>query len=249
MKTNEKKRFAGLLLAQLIAVLAIAQSKSSINGIVSDSTGNKPLQYVTVELQLQNAATPLKSIYTNDKGKFAFNQVDSGKYIVIISHTGFAEKRLDVVAEGKEINLGQVSLSPQPKEMAGIVVKTRKPLVEQSDDKIIFNVENDPMAKTESAIDILRKTPFVSVDGDNNVSVNGQTNFKVLLNGRETSMFAQNVKEALKSFPGALITKIEVITSPSAKYDAEGVGGIINIITKKKVAGYNGSLNTYYTTI
>jgi outer membrane receptor protein involved in Fe transport len=83
------------------------------------------------------------------------------------------------------------------------------------------------------------------VDGDNNISLNGQTNFKVLLNGRETAMFAQNVKEALKGFPGALITRIEVITTPSAKYDAEGVGGIINIITKKKVVGYNGSVNTY----
>ena len=77
------------------------------------------------------------------------------------------------------------------------------------------------------------------------MQVNGQTNFKVLLNGKETSMFAQNIKEALKGFPGALIQKIEVITSPSAKYDAEGVGGIINIITKKKMKGYNGSLSFY----
>jgi outer membrane receptor for ferrienterochelin and colicin len=129
-----------------------------------------------------------------------------------------------------------------------VTVQARKPLIEQADDKIVFNVENDPTTKTETAIDILRKTPFVSVDGDGNVQVNGQTNFKVLLNGRETAMFAQNVKEALKGFPGALITKIEVITTPSAKYDAEGVGGIINIITKKKVAGFNGSVSANYTT-
>jgi hypothetical protein len=76
----------------------------------------------------------------------------------------------------------------------GVTVSARKPLIEQTDDKIIFNVENDPATKTETAIDILRKTPFVSVDGDNNITVNGQSNFKVLLNGRETAMFAQNVK-------------------------------------------------------
>lgn len=97
---------------------------------------------------------------------------------------------------------------------------------------------------TETALDILRKTPLVTVDGQNNITVNGQTSFKVLLNGRETSMFARNVSEVLKGFPGKLITRIEVITNPSAKYDAEGIGGLINIITKKKVAEYNGTLRT-----
>jgi hypothetical protein len=105
-------------------------------------------------------------------------------------------------------------------------------------------VEEDPAAKSESASDILRKTPYVNVDGDGDIQVNGQSNFKVLLNGRETALFSQNVKEALKGFPGATISRIEVITSPSAKYDAEGVGGIINIITKKKLAGYNGTINS-----
>ena len=121
-----------------------------------------------------------------------------------------------------------------------VVVNSQRPMVEQSDDKIVFNVEDDPTNKTETAIDILRKTPFITVDGEDNIKVNGKSNFKVLLNGRETSMFARNIKEALRGFPGALISKIEVITTPSAKYDGEGIGGLINIITKKKVVGYNG---------
>ena len=121
-------------------------------------------------------------------------------------------------------------------------------MVEQSDDKIVFNVEDDPTNKTETAIDILRKTPFVTVDGEDNIKVNGKSSFKVLLNNRETSMFARNIKEALRGFPGAIISKIEVITTPSAKYDGEGIGGVINIITKKKVVGYNGSLSTFSRT-
>jgi outer membrane receptor protein involved in Fe transport len=112
----------------------------------------------------------------------------------------------------------------------------------------VFNVEDDPATKTETAIDILRKTPFVSVDGEDNIKVNGKSNFKVLLNGRETSMFARNIKEALRGFPGVLISKIEVITTPSAKYDGEGIGGLINIITKKKVIGYNGTLSSFSRT-
>ena len=163
-------------------------------------------------------------------------------------HRGCIEIQKDIVVADKDLVMDEVSLSRAPADLQGVTVTARKPLIEQTDDKIIFNVENDPSTKTETAIDILRKTPFVSVDGDDNVQVNGQSNFKVLLNGRETAMFSQNVKEALKGFPGALITKIEVITTPSAKYDGEGVGGVINIITKKKVAGYNGSLSSYLST-
>ncbi|TCJ13250.1 TonB-dependent receptor [Flaviaesturariibacter flavus] len=246
-KTSNLRRLLLLLCAQLTVVLAFAQG--SINGTVKDSTSAKGLQYATIELfAAADPAKAVKSGYTNDKGRFNITGLDSGRYLVIISHTGFGERQQTVnVGRNEAVAIGEVSLGAVPKEMQGVVVKMRKPLIESSDDKISYNVANDPVAKTETAIDILRRTPYVSVDGDGNVTVNGQSNFKVLLNGRETAMFAQNVKEALKGFPGALITRIEVITSPSAKYDAEGVGGIINIITAKKVVGYNGSVNTYYT--
>ena len=240
---------AGLLtiLLLLSTLCSMGQAgKSVLSGTVKDST-QKPLQYVTVELFKQTA--PVKSTYTDDKGKFSIKGVDTGSYQVVVSHAGYGEHRQDLTVTGSgAVELSGITLSRSGGTLQGVTVQARKPLIEQADDKIIFNVENDPATKTETAIDILRKTPFVSVDGDNNVQVNGQSNFKVLLNGRETSMFAQNAKEALKGFPGALITRIEVITTPSAKYDAEGVGGIINIITKKKVGGFNGSVSANYTT-
>lgn len=246
-----KRYFSALFTAMLLlaGLSSFAQGKATITGTVSDATNQKALQYVTAGLYRQSdSAVALKTTYTSDKGKFSFTSIDTGSYFVLLSNTGFAEKTIPVtVSTETNIELPTISLTTAPKDLGGVVVKAaRKPLVEQADDKVIFNVENDPTAKTQSAIDILKKTPFVSVDGDNNVTVNGQNNFKVLLNGRETAMFAQNIKEALKGFPGAVITKIEVITSPSAKYDAEGVGGIINIITKKKVVGYNGSANLWY---
>src|SRR4030095_9209450 len=145
--------------------------------------------------------------------------------------------------------IDHVQLSRATGMLKEVVVTAQRPLVEQSDDKIVFNVEDDPTSKTETAIEILRRTPFITVDGEDNIKVNGKSNFKVLLNGRETSMFARNVKEALRGFPGVLISKIEVITAPSAKYDGEGVGGLINIITKKKVAGYNGTLSSFSRTV
>src|SRR4029079_2519141 len=117
-----------------------------------------------------------------------------------------------------------VLLSQTIKELQNIVVTAPKRLIDIKDDGISYNVEADPMASTDKLIDLLRKTPLVTVDGNDNVTINGQTNFKVLLNGRETSMFARNTKEALRSFPGSLVRRIDIITNPSAKYDAEGVG-------------------------
>lgn len=231
----------------LITILYAQPKNNQISGIVKDSL-RQPLMYVTVTVarQSQPLAT-IKSTYTNEKGLFSFFKMDTGRYVVNISHTGFiAREENIIISDGQSSVPLAVILLRKNRELKNLTLKARKPLIEQEADKVIFNVEADPIAKTETAMDILKKTPFVSVDGDDNVQVNGQSNFKVLVNGRESSMFARNIKEALKGFPGALITKIEVITSPSAKFDGEGVGGIINIITRKKTNGYNGSISTNY---
>lgn len=239
-----------IIFLQLVCMNLYAQDKKAIiSGTVKDSL-QSPKMYATVSLYKEGqAAMPFKTSYTNGKGNFSLTGIDTGSYTLIVSHTGYGDQQQSIAVQGKDIDAGTIILFKTATSLQGVTVTSKKPLIEQQDDKVIFNVENDPASKTESAIDILRKTPFVTVDGDNNVQVNGQSNFKVLLNGRETAMFAQNVKEALKGFPGALITKIEVITTPSAKYDAEGVGGVINIITKKKVVGYNGSVNSWNSSI
>jgi hypothetical protein len=190
----------------------------------------------------------IKKTYTSDKGNFKI-LADTGRYTLVLSHTGFADMTVDLAVKPGENAVSGLIMHMSSNQLQNVTVVSRKPLVEQTDDKIIYNAENDPASKTESASDILRKTPLVTVDGDGNVQVNGQSNFKILLNGRETAMFANNLKDALKNFPGALIVKVEVITAPSAKYDAEGVGGVINIITKKKLVGYNGYLSSYLSSL
>lgn len=232
----------------LLPIMALAQSKMKLTGIVSDSS--KPLALVTVRLFQANKPDALQTAISKDNGNFELVKPAPGNYSLSFTHTGFAEKRMNItVTTGAgNMQIDPVTLSLQSQTLGEVVVKTQRPLIEQADDKIVFNVEDDPASKTETAIDILRRTPFVSVDGDDNVKLNGQTNFKVLLNGRETSMFANNVKDALRGFPGAIISKIEVITNPSAKYDGEGIGGLINIITKKKVVGYNGSVSAFHRT-
>nr|MBA2761924.1 outer membrane beta-barrel protein [Segetibacter sp.] len=223
-------------------------NQGKIIGIVID-TASKPIPYATVSLlKTAQSTEAIKRIYTNAKGKFEL-VADTGKYILTISHVSYPLMSLNMNVKTGENFLDTIRLTSTANVLQNVTVTVRKPLIEQSDDRITYNVESDPAAKSESATDILRKTPLITVDGNGNVQLNGQGNFKILLNGRETSMFAANAKEALKSFPGAVISKIEVITSPSAKYDAEGVGGIINIITKKKVIGYNGFVSSYYSTL
>ena len=242
-----------LLLITLLAILFIvpeslfSQTKQQLSGTVADSS--KPLAFVTVRLFKNNTA-PLQTVLSNEQGRFQFNKPDTGKYMLSFTHTGYVEKKVNIIVTSTTGNLpiDPVQLSKATGLMKEVVVTSRRPMVEQSDDKTVLNVEDDPANKTETAIDILRKTPFITVDGEDNIKLNGKSNFKVLLNGRETSMFARNVKEALRGFPGALISKIEVITTPSAKYDGEGIGGLINIITKKKVAGYNGTLSSFSRT-
>ncbi len=221
----------------------------SISGSVSDSSG-KPLSLVTVRLTKANEpASVLQTTLSDDNGIYSFAKADPGSYTLLFSHAGFAVSKQNItVTAGNETKAVPALLTKTNTILDEIVVKTQRPMVEQGDDKIVFNVEDDPSSKSETAIDILRKTPFVSVDGEDNIKINGKSNFKVLLNNRETSMFANNVKEALRAFPGALIQKIEVITNPSAKYDGEGVGGLINIITKKKVVGYNGTISSFSRT-
>lgn len=243
-----------LLLLSLSAVLCMlpgymfSQTKFQVSGIVSDSS--KSLHLVTVRLFKENNTVPLQTALSDEKGNFQFSKPAPGNYILSFTHTGFTEKRINITVTNTSENMQvePVQLSRASGILKEVVVNAQRPMVEQSDDKIVLNVEDDPTNKTGTAIDILRKTPFVTVDGNDDIKVNGKTNFKVLLNGRETAMFARNVKEALQGFPGNLISKIEVITSPSAKYDGEGVGGLINIITKKKVVGYNGSISTFSRT-
>lgn len=242
------------LIGCAIATQAGAQQKKAIiKGLVQDSTQNKTLPFATVGLySIHNQQKPLHNVFSDSKGRYEFTKVDTGQYIIFVTSTGFAEKQsaaFRVINDTPAITIPVLQLAPASKNLSAVTVTARRPLIEHSDDKLVYNAESDPSNAGQTATDVLRKTPFLSVDGEGNVQLNGQTNFKILLNGKETAMFAKNAKDALQSFPANLIKSIEVITSPSAKYDGEGVGGIINIITKKKVVGYNGNVGINQNTL
>ena len=236
-----------------ITELSAQQKSATIQGTIQDSLKAKPLVFATVGLyKANNTPKPVKTVFTNNKGRFEFLKVDSGRYVVIASNTGFREKEsstIEVSGDNALIEIPALLLATAAQNLATVTVSARVPLIEQTDEKLTYNAEADVSVAGQNAIDVLRKTPFLSVDGDGNVQLNGQSNFKVLLDGKETAMFTRNLKDALQSFPANLIKKVEVITSPSSKYDGEGIGGIINIITKKKVMGYNGNISVSRNTL
>lgn len=206
-----------------------------ITGILRDSVSTQPVEFANVALIDPTTNKPVNGAVADEKGKFSIIKILSGNYFVEISFIGYATKRIPVKISEKrgEIELGFVVVSPSDKLLKEVIVEGQKNLIEEKVDRTVYNAENDATAKGGDATDVLRRVPMLSVDLDGNVSMRGSQNVKVLINNKPSTISASSVADALKQIPADQIKSVEVITSPSAKYDAEGSGGIINIITKK----------------
>ena len=173
-----------------------------------------------------------------------------GDYQLCITMVGYTpyKQAVEVPASGKA--LGKIAIT-QGVEVGDVVIEVQKPLVMADAEKTTYSVEDDPQASTSTLDEIIRKVPQLSLDGDGNVLLNGQSNYKILLNGRNSATMSNNFKDVIQSMPASQISRIEVITNPSTKYEAEGVGGIINLITqrKKQFHGYNGSVGASVTVL
>ncbi|MBE7178205.1 MAG: carboxypeptidase regulatory-like domain-containing protein, partial [Mucilaginibacter polytrichastri] len=248
------KRFLLAILSVLPAIAAFAQfpgGGSSIKGRISatvlDSATKKPIDYATITLYRSGGKVPLNGGLTDEKGVFKLNDVATGKYKVTITFIGYTTKTIDPVEttpKSPDANLGTIYVSAAGRTLNEVQVVGQAPVIENKIDKIVFNAERDLTSSGGNATDILRKVPLVAVDLNGNVSLRGDQNVRVLINGKPSGAMSNNLADVLRSIPGDQIKNIEVITSPSAKYDAEGSGGIINIITKKKdISGVSGSIS------
>ncbi len=221
-------------------------AQTSVTVKVSDSLG-VPVAKATVSLYQAATKIILKNSISDSSGQAVFSNLTTGEYYATATAAGFPAGSTTIFSTGSVVQ--KIELKRIVKELSGITVTATKTLIEANEDKIIYKVENDASLQGRSAAEALAKVPFVSIDGNGGVYLKGQTSFQILLNGKQTSMFASNAGDVLKSFPANTISKIEVITNPSAKYEGEGLTGLINIITKKKVAGYNGHAAMNYNTI
>jgi outer membrane receptor protein involved in Fe transport len=246
------KTFLFLLLFVSISFLSIAQNAPinlTVKGIAIDSVSKQPLGYVTVALQDAKTNTPVKSNLTKDDGSFELKAPAGKSYTLVLAFVGYQSKVLPITGANNAIDAGKIMMQASTNQLKDVVITAVKPLMTQEVDRISYNVAADPESKSVTALDMMRKVPLLTVDANDNIQLKGSGNYKILINGKESALLAKNPSDVLRSMPGTNIVKIEVITTPPAKYDAEGLAGIINIITTKNIdQGYNIGINTRYNT-
>lgn len=247
------KRLFTFITILFIAASAQAQMGGStgvvgrISGTVIDSATRKPLEFASVAIYRSGGRVPSNGVLTDAKGQFKLNEIKSGKWKIIISFPTYRNKTVDPVIttpEKPDFNMGNVIVASVSSTLNTVQITGTANVVENKIDKIVYNAEKDITSSGGNATDVMRKVPLVSVDINGNVSLRGDQNVKVLINGKPSGAMANNLADVLKSIPADQIKSVEVITSPSAKYDAEGSAGILNIITKKSnISGVSGSIS------
>lgn len=211
-----------------------AYSSFTVKGIVVDSVSKEGEPYATISITRKDKPDKaVKMGVTKKDGRFSETINGKGDFMITISSIGRKAivRNFNAAENSKTIDLGTLYITDNKNELEGVEIVMQKPLVKADIDKIEYDIESDPDSKSSSIIEMLRKVPLVTVDGEDNITVNGSSSFKVYVNGRPNNMMSKNPKEVLKSMPANTIKKIEVITDPGPKYDAEGVGGILNIVT------------------
>lgn len=218
-----------------------------ISGILVDAETREPLQYASVAIFSPGQEKAVNGTITDDAGRFRMVEVPIGTYEVRISFLGYESttvENVEMTKQKPDADLGEIGLNAKSLEMETVEITAEKSMVENKIDRIVYNAELDVTNIGGDASDVLRKVPLLSVDLDGNVSLRGSSNLQILINNKPSGMFSSSVADALKMIPAEEIKSVEVITVPGAKFDGEGSGGIINIITKKRnVEGVSGSVS------
>lgn len=239
----------GFAICCVLHVFAQQNPTGKITLKVTDPDG-KPLPFTTIMLKAVKDSVLVKGELTTETGDCRFEKIKDGHYFIQVSQVGYATQLVPafrVDASHRSIDVGTLKLTAAGKNLQAVNVTATKPYIESSPGKTVLNVENSVTAAGNTALDLLRRAPGVQVDNNENVTLKGQS-VTVMIDGKLTYLSGEQLTNLLKTLPGESIANIEIITSPSAKYDAAGNGGIINIKTKKgKMTGVNGNISATLT--
>jgi outer membrane receptor protein involved in Fe transport len=241
------------------------QPVTHISGTVADAATGGPVAFASVALLRAKDSTQIMGLAANAKGRFVFDAVPRGNYLLVCTFIGYAKQYLPVNPNGKheKMNLGNIGMALLKDNMQEVIVTSRKQLLSGSVDRKVYDVSQDIMAKSGTAADVLKNVPSVDVDIDGQVSLRGSSGVMILINGRPSPLMGKSRADVLQQLPANAIERIEVMTNPSARYKPDGTSGIINIVLKKNTRGgwngsvivnagnhdrYNGSMNLNYRT-
>jgi hypothetical protein len=250
IKLSTKSLLCSIVL--IISLSSAAQAQDTVStftllGSVKDESGNL-LDYATISLVKAQDSSTVSVVFTNEKGAYEFKNLQTGNYLIKASTIGFQDGKSELITFpntlGKSYTVNDLVLKPATTSLDEVVITAQKPLIERKADMLIVNVENSTLAAGNNALDILERSPGISVDKDDNISLQGKQGTLILIDGKETHLSSSQLANLLRSTDGNTIESLEIISNPSAKYDAKGTAGIINIKLKKnKQTGTNGSLS------
>ncbi len=245
----KKTLFLLTLALSTLSFVSMGQSNTSVKGNVTDKQG-KPAEAVTVTVLLAKDSSAVKLQSTDKSGNFEFLDLSFGRFLLLYSSVGHENaysESFELSAANSSVQLPPIQLNQASKEMEAVTVVHRKAFIEQKIDKTVVNVDAAVTNVGATALEVLEKSPGVMVDKDGNISLKGKQSVMVMMDGRPTYLTGEQLANLLKSMPASSIDQIELVTNPSAKYDAAGNSGIINIKTKKnKQKGFNGTLTLNY---
>lgn len=253
-----KKILSLCMMALASSSVALAQN-TIVTGTLKDSVLNETEPYATIRVYKKgNYKTPVAMSVTGANGEIKQAINGKGNYIISFESVGKKNIRREITLNGEStLNIGDVYTAEDSKLLKGVEVVAQKPIVKMETDKMTYNVQEDVDSKSSTILDMIRKVPMVSVDGQDNITVNGGSGFKIYVDGKPNPMLNSNASDILKAMPATLVKNIEVITNPGAKYDAEGTTAILNITMNREGAegasaadmnGYNGSLSATAST-
>ncbi len=246
-----RKLLALLTFSLTLSLAGFSQANSGkVIGTVIDGN-TKTIESATITLLKSKDSTVAKMSVADKTGKFSFEGIAPGSYMVSITAVGHQKgysETFEITPTSSVITLKTIELIPTAKSVGGVTVTAKKPLIEQKPGKTIINVDASPTNAGLNVLELLEKSPGVSVDNDGNISVKGKQGVLILIDGKQTYMSGADLANLLKNMPSSNLDQLEIMTNPPAKYDASGNSGIINIKTKKNIIkGMNGSVSLGYT--
>ena len=248
------KQIRILFVMMLTMVSAVMTAQTTVKGELKDKASGESEPYATVRVfKAGKSDKPVAMFLTDENGRFSQKLTVKGKYDIVFSSVGKDDQRQTIDLGQPTLDLGTIYMKENETMLKGVEVVAQKPLVKMDVDKMSYNVSDDEDSKSNTVLDMLRKVPMVTVDGQDNITVNGSSSFKVYVDGLPNVMFSSNPSMVFKSMPATAVKSIEVMTNPGAKYDAEGSTGVLNIVMNKMggpqgggaaptMNGYNGTL-------